>query len=72
MKSKDTEVHKVLLELLSNWGHNQKIGLTEIMLLDECNSKIEVNTSFLRLDGAKNCIGHESNLFNHKVRVSSY
>lgn len=64
------EVHKVMLELMSNWGSKDLVGLTEIMLLDECNRKIEINTSFLRLDGARNNIGHISNLFNNRFRVS--
>jgi len=62
----------VVLELVSNWGHNKLIGLTEIMLLDECNRRLEVNTSFLRVDGAKNFVGAEANLFNNKYRVFIY
>jgi len=59
-----------MLELLSSWGHEKLIGLTEVIMLDEVNNRIDVNTAFLRLDGATNVRGHESNIFNNKFRVS--
>ncbi|XP_067928203.1 katanin-interacting protein-like [Watersipora subatra] len=68
-KSKDSQVHKVMLEFVSNWGAKNLIGLTEILLLNESNQKIDVNTSFLKLDGAKNCCGVVSNLFNSRYRT---
>ena len=57
---------------MSNWGAKSYVGLTEVMLLDECNQRIEINPSFLRLDGAKNCVGQVSNLFNNRYRVRGF
>ena len=60
------------LQLLSNWGHAQRIGLTEIQLYDSQRCRIPVKSSNIHASGAHSQRGELANLFNNKYKVSVY
>ncbi|CAH1795086.1 unnamed protein product [Owenia fusiformis] len=56
------------IELLSNWGHKSRIGLTEIQIFDMEKRRIPINESDLVLHGVKQPKGDLNNLFNGKFK----
>ena len=60
----------IKLQLLSNWGHPKRIGLTEIQFFDTNKNRIEVNTSCSQTFQSVAPRGEFSNLFNGKCKVS--
>ena len=56
---------------MTNWGHPQRIGLTEIQLFDTMRHRVAVNLNKMRVKGVDKCRGQLEYLFNNKFKVSS-
>ncbi|XP_036369214.1 protein KATNIP homolog isoform X2 [Octopus sinensis] len=61
---------KVRLELLSNWGHNKRIGLTEIQLYDTSGKIIPVLPENVTVKNASNPSNSILVVFNGKAKTS--
>ena len=59
----------IRLEILSNWGHASRVGLTEIQLLQSSGALLPVPTSGVSVRGAHAQSGPPSVLFNGKAKV---
>lgn len=60
---------KVTIEMVSNWGHPSRLGLTEIQLLNESEHLLPVSSSGVFVHGAESMSGSPSILFNGKTKV---
>lgn len=60
---------KVTIEMVSNWGHPSRLGLTEIQLLNELEHLLPVSSSGVFVHGAETMSGSPSILFNGKTKV---
>ena len=65
----DLNLIHVYLEIKSNWGHNMRLGLTEIQLFDGAGTLIPVSPNDVSVHGAEDCKEHVSVLFNGKFKV---
>jgi len=59
----------VRVELLSNWGHAQLVGLTEIELLDASECRIDVQPSADVSVSTASTVSQINVLFNGKCKV---
>lgn len=59
----------IRLEILSNWGHASRVGLTEIQLLQSSGALLPVPSSGVSVRGAHAQSGPPSILFNGKAKV---
>jgi hypothetical protein len=59
----------IQIGLLSNWGHESRIGLTEIQFFDLKKNRLEIDASLLRVEGAKNELGDVGYLVNNRFKV---
>ena len=60
---------RVQVELLSNWGHERLVGLTEIELLDASDSRIDIHPLSDVNVCASNAVSRIDALFNGKCKV---
>ena len=60
---------EVRLTILSNWGHADRVGLTEIQFYDLSRKKIEVRPADVKVHGAVNVRSEIDVLFNGKFKV---
>lgn len=60
------EIH---IEIRSNWGHSERIGLTEIQFFDTTGRRLDVAARDIYVTGACDIKGDISNLFNNKFKV---
>ncbi|XP_025076001.1 protein KIAA0556 homolog isoform X2 [Pomacea canaliculata] len=61
---------KVTIEMVSNWGHPSRLGLTEIQLLNELEHLLPVSSSGVFVHGAETMSGSPSILFNGKTKTT--
>jgi len=59
----------VRIELLSNWGHERLVGLTEIELFDANEDRIEIHASSDVTVCAASSVNQVDALFNRKCKV---
>ena len=65
----DIEDLEIKVRLLSNWGHSNRIGLTEIQLYDTGGHRVDVDPANVTLHGAHGS-SDVSCLFNGKCKVN--
>ena len=66
-----TEPIEVHFEILSNWTHEQRVGLTEIQLFDANRRRIDVQEANVMVHNLQNPRGDVMCLFNGKYKVHS-
>ncbi|XP_014661506.1 PREDICTED: uncharacterized protein KIAA0556-like isoform X2 [Priapulus caudatus] len=70
LRGLDDEVGVELhLEVCSNWGHPDRIGLTEMQLFDQDGRHIEVKPPDVVVSGATDVKGDITNIFNSKFKT---
>ena len=65
----DIEDLEIKVRLLSNWGHSNRIGLTEIQLYDTAGHRVDVDPANVTLHCAHGS-SDVSCLFNGKCKVN--
>lgn len=68
----DPNLIHVHLEILSNWGHNMRLGLTEIQVYDQTGCLIPISGDDVSVHGAEDCRGTVDILFNGKFKVIKF
>jgi len=68
--AQEEQVTPVTIELISNWGHPSRVGLTEIQLFDSSRKKIVLHVDELSINGAVNVKGDLGALINGKVKTT--
>ena len=69
MYSFQSEEVDIRLEILSNWGHASRVGLTEIQLLQSSGALLPVPSTGVTARSAQAQSGPPSVLFNGKAKV---
>jgi hypothetical protein len=69
-QSDDTEILEVHTEVISNWGHPSRVGVTEIQFFDMENKRLEVDPNDVNIYGADDVKGDIANILNGKFKVS--
>lgn len=69
-KTAVTSTTDVTLEVLSNWGHASRVGLTEVEFYNNAGEKISLTPSDVWVQGAKDMQGMLGNLVNGRAKVS--
>ncbi|XP_046573388.1 katanin-interacting protein-like isoform X2 [Haliotis rubra] len=64
------EVLEVNMEILSNWGHPDRVGLTEIQFFNSDKQLIPVRMSDVSVHGATGCRTSRDVLFNGKPKTT--
>ncbi|XP_067672341.1 katanin-interacting protein-like isoform X2 [Haliotis asinina] len=64
------EVLEVNMEILSNWGHPDRVGLTEIQFFNTDKQLIPVRVSDVSVHGATGCRTSRDVLFNGKPKTT--
>lgn len=72
VKTEGNRSIEMTLTLLSNWGHPDRLGLTEVQLFDNRGQKIEVDPSLVTSHGARHQRGTLGSLFSGKAKVISF
>ncbi|XP_022250480.1 protein KIAA0556-like isoform X2 [Limulus polyphemus] len=68
-KSSEGNVINIDLELLSNWGHPDRIGLTEVQLYDSSGKLLDVKPMDVSVEGSGSVVGEVGNLVNGKTKT---
>ncbi|XP_076332193.1 katanin-interacting protein-like isoform X3 [Tachypleus tridentatus] len=68
-KSSEGIITSIDLELLSNWGHPDRIGLTEVQLYDSSGKLLDVKPMDVSVEGSQNAAGEIGNLVNGKTKT---
>ena len=59
----------VTVQILSNWGHPTRVGLTELQLFDKSGKKLELDVADVFVHGAVNPKGQIKNIINGNFKV---
>eukprot|EP00111_Clytia_hemisphaerica_P015485 TCONS_00045727-protein len=68
--SRTCEAFELQLHFHSNWGHKEFIGITEIQLLNENNSRIRIHSKDLKVKSTHAQIDEMKNMINHKTKTT--
>ena len=63
---------EVQLEILTNWGHPLRVGLTEVQAMTEDKMVLPILPSNIGVSGCDNEKGDLANLVNGKTKVYSF
>ncbi|XP_064624370.1 katanin-interacting protein-like isoform X2 [Lineus longissimus] len=69
-QSDDVEMIEVHMEVVSNWGHPSRVGLTEIQFFDMENKRLEVDPNDVNIYGADDVKGIIANVLNGKFKTT--
>ncbi|XP_077979703.1 LOW QUALITY PROTEIN: protein KATNIP homolog [Glandiceps talaboti] len=62
--------NNIVIQLLSNWGHPTRIGLTEVQFFDKNGQKISIDDSEIDVVNAREEKGDVSNIVNGKSKTT--
>lgn len=68
-KTASTRTSHVTLEVLSNWSHSSRVGLTEVEFYNDAGEKVNLTPSDVWVQGAKDMQGMLGNLVNGRAKV---
>ncbi len=68
-KPGNADSRKVVLRLMSNWGHESRVGLTGIELFDCRGDRVPVSAASVVVEGARGQQGDLITLFDGKCKV---
>ena len=68
LQKRDVPKIHILVEILSNWGHKDKVGLTELQVFDQNKTKIDIDPSEVLVEPEP--VGDIGYIFNGKCKVS--
>ncbi|XP_071813789.1 katanin-interacting protein-like isoform X2 [Apostichopus japonicus] len=69
-KTASTRTSHVTLEVLSNWSHSSRVGLTEVEFYNDAGEKVNLTPSDVWVQGAKDMQGMLGNLVNGRAKTT--